>query len=114
VKRGILTGLAVVALLSIYFMVKRSIPYDDVMQTQHIIIDSVSVIGPVVWIYDKPSGQNFWLKSYTSFHAKEFDSLQGKAARIHYMKVLTGLFENRIFKMEVDSVIVFDQAIERN
>jgi hypothetical protein len=68
----------------------------------------------VVWIYDKPSGQNFWLKSYTSFHAKEFDSLKGKSALIHYMKVLGGPLENRIFKMEIDSVAVFDQVVERN
>lgn len=93
---------------------KHSIPYEELMQPQHITIDSIIVTGPVVWIYDKASRRNFWLKSYTSFHAKEFDSLHGKAVRIHYMKVLAGPFENRIFKMEIDSVVIFDQVIDSN
>lgn len=89
-------------------------PYDKAMQTQHITIDSITVTGPVVLIHDKPSGRNFWFKTYTSFHPKEFDSLQGKQADIYYMKVFTGPFENRIFKMEVDSVVVFDQVPKDN
>jgi hypothetical protein len=113
-KRIILIGLAVVVLLSIYFMVKRSLPYEEAMQTRRITIDSVTVTGPVALIYDKPSGKNFWLKSYTSFHAKEFDSLPGKTAQIYYMKVFAGPFENRIFKIEIDSVVVFDQVVEGN
>ena len=112
-KRIILIGLAVIAVLSIYFMVKRSIPYEEVMQTGRITIDNFTVVGPLVIIFDKPSRRNFWLKSYTSFDVKEFDSLEGKTARIHYMKVLAGPFENRIFKIEIDSVVVFDQALER-
>jgi hypothetical protein len=111
-KRILLIGLAVIILLSIYFMVQRSMPYQEVMQTQGITIDSFIVTGPVVLIFDRPSRQNFWLKSYTSFHAKEFDSLRGKAARVHYMKTFVGPFENRIFKLEIDSVVVFDQVIE--
>lgn len=113
-KRLIFIGVAVVALFCIYLIVKRSIPYEEAMQTQDITIDSIAVTGPVVWIYDKPTGRNFWFKLYTSFHAKGFDSLQGKAARIHYVKVFAGPFENRIFRMEIDSVVVFDQVVEGN
>ena len=113
-KRVVLIGLAVVALLSIYFMVKRSIPYEEVMQTQLITIDSITHTGPLVLVFNKSLRKTFWLKSYTSLDAREFDSLQGKAAQIHYMKFLTGPFENRIFKMEVDSVVVFDQVVEGN
>ena len=113
-KRIALIGLAAVVLVSIYIMVKRSIPYEAKMQTQEITIDSFRITGPIVLIHDKHSSQNFWLKSYNSFDAKQFDSLQGKTARVHYMKSIGGPLENRIFKIEIDSVEIFDQAVERN
>ncbi len=113
-KRVTLILFAGIALLAIYLWWKRSVPYENELQTQQITIDSTTITGPVVLIYDKRSRQSFWLKSYTSFDAEEFDSLKGKAVRIHYMKFLVGPFENRIFKMEVDSVVVFNQAVESN
>ena len=113
-KRVIVIGLVVIAFLSIYLFVKRSVPYENEMLSKDIALDSISVTGPVALIYDKKSRQNFWLKSYSSFHANEFDSLQGKEARVHYKKFLAGPFENRIFKMEIDSVVVFDQVVEDN
>ncbi len=113
-KQAIVIGLVVIAFLSIYLIVKRSIPYENEMQSKDITLDSINVTGPVALIYDKESRQNFWLKSYSSFQAHEFDSLQGKQARVHYKKFLAGPFENRIFKMEIDSVVVFDQVVERN
>lgn len=111
-KRVMLMALAAVILICIYLMVKRSIPYEAVMQKKQITIDSFTVAGPVVFIYDKSSRQNFWLKSYSSFNAKEIDSLRGKASRIYYMKSFTGPLENRIFKIEINSVVVFDQVLE--
>jgi hypothetical protein len=114
VKRGVLIGLVIVALLFIYLTVKRSIPYEEAMQNQIITLDSINVVGPVVWIYDKKLHQNFWLKSYTSLDAEGFDSLRHKSARVQYMKVFAGPFENRIFKIEIDSVVVFNQVVEGN
>jgi hypothetical protein len=112
VKKIVLIGFVLVASLLIYHTVKRIAPYEDVMQTQRITLDSIHVVGPVVRIYDKSLRQNFWLKSYTSLDATEFDSLQNKSAQIYYMKLFAGPLENRIFKIEVDSVIVFDQVID--
>jgi hypothetical protein len=113
-KRIVLIGLAALVLVSIYLTVKRSIPYEEKMQTQDIIIDSFRVTGPIVLIHDKHSSQNFWLKSYNSFDAKQFDSLHDKTARVHYMKSIGGPLENRIFKIEIDSVEIFNQVIESN
>src|SRR5688572_7072825 len=46
-KRIALIGLAAVVLVSIYIMVKRSIPYEAKMQTQEITIDSFRITGPI-------------------------------------------------------------------
>ncbi len=110
IKKALFIGLIAVLLLAIYLLVKHSIPREETMQTQDITIDSIAVTGPVVFIYNKPSRENFWLKSYTTFDATEFDSLKGRPVRIHYMKAFAGPFENRIFKIETGSGVVFEQA----
>jgi hypothetical protein len=113
-KRISLIAIMVIVALAIHLAVKRSLPHQELLETRLISIGSVSVTGPVVWIQDKGSGRKFWLKLYTSFRPTGVDSLVGKSARIHYMKVLSGPLGNRIFKMEIDSILVFDQVLERN
>src|SRR5262245_29976767 len=111
-KRIVIISLLVAGLLFIYLSVKRLMPYEEVMQKKRITLDSINVIGPLVWVHDKTSNQNFWLKSYTSLNATAFDTLQNKSVEVHYMKVFSGPFENRIFKIEIDSVVVFDQVVD--
>jgi hypothetical protein len=101
--------------IAIFIWVKRSIPYDDSaeMFSTSISIDSIWSVGPAAAIYDRRMQKYFWLKSYSSFDMSSFETLKNKTARIRYMKFLAGPFENRIFRMEVDSVLVFDQVVER-
>jgi hypothetical protein len=40
------------------------------------------------------------------------DTLKSKKATIRYMQLLVVPLENRIFHLEVDSVVVIDQVIE--
>jgi len=41
-----------------------------------------------------------------------FDTLQSKKAAIRYMKFLKGPLENRVYHMEVNSIVVIDQIVE--
>jgi len=40
------------------------------------------------------------------------DTLKTKKASVRYMKFFAGPLENRIFHMEVDSIVVIDQVVE--
>ena len=99
----------------IFLFIKRSIPYSDrpELQSADISIDSIWSLGPATAIYDKTSEKYYWLKSYASFDQSALDTLKGKRAIVRYMKFFEGPLENRVFYMAVDSVIVFDQVIER-
>lgn len=101
--------------VGIYLLIKRSIPYSDRtdLLTAEISIDSVWTLGPATGLYDKTTQTYYWLKSYTSLDQSKFDTLKNKKARVRYTKFLGGPLENRISWMEVDSVIVFDQVVER-
>ena len=107
----ILLGLAT----AIFLFVRRSLPYSDRVEllSATIAIDSIGMLGPLVAILDKNSGQYYWFKSLTSFDQRNLDTLKSKQARIRYMKFLTGPLQNRVFYLEVDSVIITDQVIER-
>ena len=114
-KRLALWVLLVVIAVGIFLFIKRSIPYSDRAEllSAKISIDSIWSIGPVTAIYNKTSQKYYWLKSYSSLDNSTFDTLKSKTATIRYMKFSSGLLENRIFRLEVDSVVVFDQVIER-
>jgi hypothetical protein len=103
-----------VIMTGIFIFVKRSIPYLDSPQllSADISIDSILSVGPAVAIYDSTSETYYWLKSVNSFDMAAFDTLQSKKASIRYMKFLKGPLENRIFHMEVNSIVVIDQTIE--
>jgi len=100
----------------IYLLIKKSLPYGDRSEllSAEISIDSIWTVGPTATFYDKSKRQYYWLKSYSSFSQLELDTIKHKKANIRYMKFLKGPLENRIFRMEIDSVVVFDQVIERN
>ncbi|NOT73526.1 MAG: hypothetical protein HOP08_01270 [Cyclobacteriaceae bacterium] len=108
-KKVLAIGILSICLLAIFLIINRSKPQADKMQTKQIKIDSITVTGPVVFIYDKSSRENYWLKSYTTLDAQKFDSLTGRTVIIHFMKAFAGPLENRIFKIQADSVFVFDQ-----
>jgi len=114
-KRVILIIAVLVISTVIYFFVKRSLPYSDRVEllSADISVDSIWSLGPATAIYDKASQKYYWMKSYTSFDQSMMDTLKSRKASIRYMKFLKGPLENRIFRMEVDSVVVFDQVIER-
>ena len=114
-KRLILLILLVAIATALFLVIKRSIPYSDRAEllSTDISIDSIWSLGPATGVYDKTSQEYYWLKSYTSLDQSALDTLKSKRARIRYMKFLKGPLENRIFRMEVDSVVVFDQVIER-
>ena len=114
-KRLILSIFIVAIAMLIIFFIKRSIPYNDrpELQAADISLDSIWALGPVTGIYDKASGKYYWLKSYSSFDQSAFDTLKGNRARVRYMKFLQGPLENRVFYMAVDSVIIFNQVIDR-
>ena len=90
-------------------------PYSDRSEllSADILIDSIWTLGPTATVFDKTRRQYFWLKSYSSFNQLQLDTLKHKKVSIRYMKFLKGPLENRIFRMEIDSVVVFDQVIER-
>jgi hypothetical protein len=93
----------------------RSLPFSDrpeLLSTQ-ISIDSIWTLGPAVGIYDKGARTHYWLKSMTSIDMSMLDTLKSKKASIKYMKFLNGPLEYRIFRMQVDSVVVINQVIER-
>lgn len=100
----------------IYLFVKRSLPYSDRSEllSAEISVDSVWTLGPTTTLYDKTKRQYYWLKSYSSFNSLELDTLKHKKVNIRYMKFLVGPLENRIFWIEADSVVIFDQVIDRN
>lgn len=114
-KRLILVLLSGAVAIAIFLFVRHSIPYSDNAEliSTEISIDSIWSMGPVTSLYDRESGKQYWLKSYTSFNQSALDTLKSKHARIRYMRFLRGPLENRIFKMEIDSVIIFDQVVER-
>jgi len=99
----------------IFFFVKQSLPFSNrpELQSAEISIDSIWSVGPVTALRDRMSQRFYWLKSYASVDQLVFDTLKNKNARIKYMKFLSGPVENRIFWLQVDSVVVFDQVIER-
>ncbi len=113
-KRLILLILLVVIGTGIFLFIRRSTPYSDraELMSADISIDSIWSLGPATAVYDKASQKYYWLKSYTSLDQSALDTLKSKRARIRYMKFLKGPLENRIFQMEVNSVVVFDQVIE--
>jgi hypothetical protein len=99
----------------IYLFIRESMPYSDRSEllSAEISIDSVWTVGPTATFYDKSKRQYYWLKSYSSFSQLRLDTLRHRKANIRYMKFLSGPLENRIFRMEIDSVVIFDQVIER-
>ena len=114
VRRFVMLIVAAVVIVWIVSFVKQSIPYgnsDEILSTS-ISIDSIWSFGPTVAIYDKNSRKSYWIKSYTSFDHPNVDSLKRKTAKIRYMKFLQGPLENRIVRMEVDSVVIIDQVVE--
>jgi hypothetical protein len=100
---------------SIFLFVRRSLPYSDHKEllSAVISIDSIRTLGPTAVIYEKRSGKYYWFKSLTTLDQQKLDTLKSKQAKIRYMKFLQGPLENRVFRMEVDSVIVIDQVIVR-
>ena len=114
-KRLIWLVLVITIGAAVYLFIKRSIPYSDrdELLSGNISIDSIWSLGPATAIYDKSSKKYYWLKSYTSLDLSMMDTLKSRKAHIRYMKFLKGPLENRIFRMEVDSVVVFDQVIDR-
>ena len=111
----VLLAIAVIG-TGIYLFINRSMPYSDSSEllSAEISIDSVWTLGPTAAMYDKTRRQYYWLKSYSSFNQLQLDTLKHKKINIQYMKFLKGPLENRIFRMEIDSVVIFDQVIERN
>jgi hypothetical protein len=107
--------LIILLVICIALVVRRSIPYSDRedLFSAKISIDSIWTLGPAAGIYDRRSRKYYWLKSYTPLDQANLDSLKNRQANIRYMKFLLGPLENRIFYMEVDSVVVFDQVVER-
>jgi len=114
-KRVIVVTIVLAIGIGIALFITKSIPYSDreELLSAKISIDSVWSLGPETAIYDKSSRQFYWLKSYTSFDQSMVDTLKSKTASIRYMKFFEGPLENRIYRMEVDSVVVFDQVIDR-
>jgi hypothetical protein len=114
-KRLVIVILSVTIAIWIFLFIKRSIPYSDRAEllSANISIDSIWSIGPATTIYDKSSQKYYWLKSLTSLDQTTLDTLKSRKANIRYMKFLMGPLENRIFRMEVDSLIVVDQVVER-
>jgi len=90
-------------------------PYRDStdMLSAEIFIDSIWRLGPASGIYDSKKQEYYWLKSYSSIEPLKLDAFKNKKGRIRYMKFLEGPLENRIVWLEVDSVVVFDQVIDR-
>lgn len=113
-KRIFLLGIVIAVGVGLFLVFRRSLPYSDNagLLSTTISVDSIWSLGPATAIFDKHSRQYYWLKSYTSFDQSGFDTLKSKKARIKYMKFLDGPLENRVYQMEVDSIIVFDQVIE--
>lgn len=114
-KQRIFWILLVIAAAAIFLFIRRSIPYSDSknLQTANISLDSIWSFGPTVGIYDKASHRYFWLKSYTSFDNTAMDTLRSRHAKIRFMKFMNGPLENRIYWMQIDSTVVFDQVINR-
>lgn len=112
-RRWILLILLITLIVGLVLFIRRSIPYSDrpELLSGTISIDSIWSLGPVITVFDKTSQTYYWLKSYTSFDLSSLDTLKRKTVSIRYMKFLDGPLENRIFRMEVDSVVVFDQVI---
>lgn len=110
----IVVALVAVVGYGIFFFVKRSLPFSNrpELLSDEISIDSIWNVGPVTALRDRTSQRFYWLKSYASVDQPAFDTLKNKKARIKYMKFLSGPIENRIFWLQVDSVIVFNQVIE--
>jgi len=115
-KKLVIVILIAVAGYGIFLFVNCSMPYSDrpELLSAEISIDSIWNIGLVTTLRDKHSRQFYWLKSYSSVDQSAFDTLKNKKAKIRYMKFLSGPIENRIFWMQVDSTMVFNQIIEKS
>ena len=113
-KRLIILILVIAVVAGIVLFVNRSIPYSDRadLLSAEVSIDSIWILGPAAVLYDSTSRRYFWLKSYSSLDQSALDTLARRRAKVRYMKFLKGPLENRIFRMEVDSVVVFDQVVE--
>jgi heme/copper-type cytochrome/quinol oxidase subunit 2 len=114
VTRLILFSVVAMILMVIVIVIRRSIPYKDSPQllSANISIDSILTVGPAVAIYDSSTETYYWLKSVNSLDMTAFDTLQSKKASIRYMKFLKGPLENRVYHMEVNSIVVIDQIVE--
>jgi hypothetical protein len=100
--------------LGLFLFLRRSLPYasnPDILSAE-ITIDSTWTLGPAAGIYDRRSEQYYWLKYYRPVDLSELDTLKGRKVRVKYTKVFIGPLENKISRMEADSVLLFDQVIE--
>jgi len=115
-KKLIIMILVGIILYGIFLLVNRSIPYSESpdLLSADVSVDSIWRLGPATALYDKTTQQFYWFKSYSPGKPFNFDVLKNKKAKIRYMKFLSGPLENRIFWMQVDSVVVFNQVIERD
>lgn len=114
-KRFAIILMIIILLGSIFLLIRKSIPYSDRpdLLKANISIDSVWQFGPAAAIYDRSKRQYYWMKSYTDVRLNMLDTLKSRAVQITYVKYLMGPLENRITQMEVDSLVVFDQVVER-
>jgi hypothetical protein len=114
-KRLVILILVAIIVTGVVLFIRRSIPYSDrdELFSATIKIDSIWSMGPATTFYDKTSRKYYWLKSLTPLDQEMLDTLKSKKAHVRYMKFLMGPFENRIFRMEVDSIVIIDQVIER-
>lgn len=116
IKILILSVTAVTITLWVISLIRRSIPYRDSTELYSTVasIDSLWTLGPAAAIHDKSSGKSFWVKSYSSFDPPKLDSLKSRKVNVKYLKFLMGPLENRVVWMEIDSVVVIDQILDRN
>ena len=113
-KRLVIVSIISVIGFGIYKLINRSLPYSnrEELLSAEISLDSIWSLGPAATFYDKKSHTSYWLKSYSSLDQASLDTLKSKQAIIRYMKFFKGPIENRIYRMEVDSIVVFDQVID--
>lgn len=114
-RRIVIAIIFLITVTGIFLVFRRSIPYNDRAEllSGEISIDSVWTLGPATVLYDRKSGEQYWFKSLTSIEPADLDTLKARKAKIRYMKFFDGFMENRIFRIEVDSIVVFDQVVTR-
>jgi len=115
-KKLVMLILISIIVYGIFLFVNRSIPYSErpELLSADVSIDSIWRLGPATALYDKTSQQFYWFKSYSPGNPFNFDVLKNKKAKIRYMKFLSGPLENRIFWIQVDSTVVFDEVIHQD